>query len=394
MLIAACQPPAVIPSVTIIDNGSIIAAETADTVPINILAQAGITLQPDDRILIDGAAQAIDQPVCMACTIQIIHAVNVIVITPDGSNPFRSSAPSVGELLREIGITIRAADRVDPDLDSALAEGLAITYIPSRDLIVNIAGRSIPIRSSASTVGAALAEAGISLQGIDYSIPSENDPLPADGQIKVVRVQESILLQQKSLPFKNEFAASADVELDQQGVLQVGQYGLAMSRVRIRYEDGAEVSRKTEAESIVRPAVNKIVGYGTKVVVRTETIGGQTIEYWRKIQMYATWYSPCHSGTSGCSYGTASGMRAGRGVVAVTPESFNVMSGQQLYIPAYGSAVIGDVGGGYIIEQNLGISRYRWIDLGMDDDNIIDLTGWITVYFLTPVPNNIIYVLD
>ena len=32
------------------------------------------------------------------------------------------------------------------------------------------------------------------------------------------------------------------------------------------------------------------------------------------------------------------------------------------------------------------ISRYKWIDLGFDDDDIQDMTGWISVYFLAPAP--------
>ena len=65
---------------------------------------------------------------------------------------------------------------------------------------------------------------------------------------------------------------------------------------------------------------------------------------------------------------------------------FQLIAGQRLYIPGYGFAVVGDIGGGYIIENKLGISRTRWIDLGFDDNNLVDMTGWVTVYFLAPPP--------
>jgi hypothetical protein len=109
--------------------------------------------------------------------------------------------------------------------------------------------------------------------------------------------------------------------------------------------------------------------------------------------MYATVYSPCASGTGGCSYGTASGARAGYGIVAVDSSAYSYLAGMRVYIPGYGTATIGDTGGGSIIESNLGIPRTKWIDLGFDDGKIINMTGWVTVYFLAPAPAEIPYFL-
>ena len=191
-------------------------------------------------------------------------------------------------------------------------------------------------------------------------------------------------LVQKSIPFETETVSSPDVELGTQEITQPGENGLAIARTRIRYEDGQEVSRVTEDESVVRPPQTRIVNTGTKIVVNTATVDGVTLEYWRAYEMYATIYSPCNSGTGGCSYGTASGLKAGKGVVAVDPSMFSFLQGQRIYVPGYGYAVIGDVGGGYIVEDLIGVSRYRWIDLGFDDNNIVDMSGWHTVYFPGP----------
>jgi 3D (Asp-Asp-Asp) domain-containing protein len=225
--------------------------------------------------------------------------------------------------------------------------------------------------------------------GIDYSSPSENEAPPDDGQIRVVRVQEAVTLVSKSIPYETEFVESAEVALGTQEVLQPGQEGLAVERTRIRYEDGEEVSRIAETETVVTPPQKRVVRTGIKAVVNTITVDGVALEYWRAYEMYATVYSPCNSGTGGCSYGTASGLRAGKGVVAVDPSLYSYLQGQRIYVPGYGFAVIGDLGGGYIIEDLIGVSRYRWIDLGFDDNNIVDMSGWLTVYFLAPVPPSI-----
>ena len=321
--------------------------------------------------------------------LQVRRAITIKLVTPGGEQELATTAQTVGSVLAEVGIQLYAVDFIDPPAETPISAEMTITYRPSQELKVTTSAGVLTIRSSAGTVGAALAEAGLPLEGLDYSLPAESEALPADGQVRVVRVSESLQLIQKPIPFKTETVSSLDVAVGQQEIAQPGQEGLAIARTRIRYEDGQEVSRTTEDESVVRPPQTRIVNTGTKIVVTTATVGGENLEYWLAYKMYATIYSPCNSGTGGCSYGTASGLRAGRGVVAVDPSMYSYLQGQRVYIPGYGYAVIGDVGGGYIIENSIGVSRYRWIDLGFNDNNIVDMSGWLTVYFLAPAPASI-----
>jgi uncharacterized protein YabE (DUF348 family) len=389
LILASCQPQSS-PTITILDGEQIHTLETTERIPANLLTEAGLTLNPDDQILGNGLPLPLEQPLPLEFnTLQIRRAITVRLTTPAGEQPLVTTASTVGGVLYAAGVQLYAADFVDPPVDTPTSDGLTITYRPSQALTVTTSGGSVTVRSAAGTVGAALAEAGVPLEGLDYSTPAESEALPADGQIRVVRVSESVQLVQKSIPFETETVSSPEVELGQQEILQPGQEGLAVERTRIRYEDGHEVSRTVEEESMVRPPQKRIVQTGMQVVINTTTLGGVTLEYWRAFEMYATIYSPCNSGTGGCSYGTASGMRAGKGVVAVDPYIYSYLQGQRVYIPGYGYGVIGDTGGGYIIENQIGVSRYRWIDLGFDDNNIVDMSGWLTVYFLAPAPASI-----
>jgi 3D (Asp-Asp-Asp) domain-containing protein len=180
--------------------------------------------------------------------------------------------------------------------------------------------------------------------------------------------------------------------LGQEDLIQPGVDGLALVRTRIRYEDGVEVSRRTEDESVVREPQKRIVAGGSQTVL-TPVGGSVPYEYWTAVQMYATVYSPCASGTGGCSYGTASGARAGYGIVAVDYSIYSYLAGMQVYIPGYGVATIGDTGGGPIIETAFGVPRTKWIDLGFDEGSMVDMTGWVTVYFLAPAPAEVPYFL-
>ena len=109
----------------------------------------------------------------------------------------------------------------------------------------------------------------------------------------------------------------ADLELDQQDLLQVGEPGLAATRTRIRYENGLEVIQDTDAEAVVRPPKDRIIGAGTKIVIRTVDTPEGPLEYYRAVQVYATSYSPCRLGVPWCGYGTAGGLKAQKGVIGV-----------------------------------------------------------------------------
>jgi len=389
IFLTACGIGATSPStVTVLDGGQIYTVSASTRIPADLFIQAGLSLGPNDRALFNGMRVPLDQalPAAGSVTLQLRRAVTLTLVTPDGQRAIQSAAWTVGEALHEAGIQLYASDKIDPPAETPITDALTITYAPSRELTVSVSGQSRRIRSSAGTVGAALAEAGIPLVGLDTSLPSENEALPSDGQIRVVHVSEFVVLAQKPIPFTSEFVASADVPLDQQQILNPGQTGLTVSRVRIRYEDGKEISRLTESETQVRPLQKRIVGYGTKVEVKKVSVGGVQIEYWRAVQMYATAYSPCRSAPDRCYPSTASGKPVTKGVVSVVYSWYVAMRGQAVYIPGYGHATIEDFGGG--------MPGRAWIDLGYRDNDYQGWGAWVTVYFLTPVPSNILYVLD
>lgn len=388
LLHSACQSPS-LPTVTIIDNDRIITLQTDERIPLDILNQAGLTLNPEDRVLLNGFKVAPDQTTTdTPITLQIRRAATVTISSPQGQQTLQTSAFTVGELLQETGIELRAGDQINPPLNSPILSPLSITISSSadREFTFHADGMTFTAASSAQTVGEALAEAGIPLIGLDYSLPSENEALPSDGQIKVVRVSESVLLAQKPIPFESELQASADVPLDQTQILQPGENGLTVQRIRIRYEDGNETLRLTEDETLVRPPKTRLLGYGTKVEIKTAVVDGVQIEYWRAVQMYATSYSPCRSGTAECHGGTSSGQTLRKGMVGLRQSWYLSMQGQQLYIPGYGFSSVEDVCGGCVGRP--------WIDLGYSDNDYEPWSSWVTVYFLTPVPANVIYVLQ
>ncbi len=382
LLLVSCQPQTGDPiSVFLLDGETLYTLQADSATPASFAARAGVPLSPTDRFLLNGQTVPADIPLPTgeSYTLQIVRAVSVTLRAPAGETTFQSAAPTLGQALAEQGLILYAADFLAPPPETPLTADITAIYRPAREYVIRVDGESIPVKSSAETVGQVLASAGVPLLGLDYSLPAESESAPQDGAIEIVRVQESLSVTQNPIPFSTRYEYSSEIPLGSENLIQAGEPGLSVSAIRIRYENGVEVSRVTEAESVVRLPKEQVMGRGTQVTLQTLEVPGGQIQYWRAVQMWATSYSPCRSGTSTCHYGTASGLPVQRGVVAVTRVLFNALRGSQVYIPGYGVATIGDVGGGFPDGR-------LWIDLAYSDDDWQNWSGWVTVYFLAPAP--------
>lgn len=379
-----CQSPSLHTTITILDDEKIVRLQSDLHTPSAIFKEGGIFISPADKILFNGANLPLDfsLPDGAKYTVQIQRAHSITLVTPDDRINFQTTDPTVGTALAATGFQIYASDLIDPPLNTPIISGQIITLTPGRDLTILIGGKTIHIKSANQLIGQALGSAGIPLVGFDYSLPSESESLPLNGQIKVVRVNDQVTLQEKNLPFSKKIEYSVSQAAGEQKVIQSGEPGLAVGRFRIRYEDGKEVARITEAQTVVREPIDNIISLSSQVQVSTTTTPNGQIQYWRAVQMYTTSYSPCRSGTTKCTYGTASGTTVKKGVVAVIPSLFNQLAGSKVYIPGYGIGTIGDVGGGFPDGR-------LWIDLGFSDDDYQSWSGYHTVYFLAPAPANI-----
>ena len=380
-------------SVILLERGSQIHIQTDDSskillsterFPANLLSLAGVRLYPGDRLLADGQPALPDQKLASRLThsIQVRRAVPLYLVDLGSqARTIYSAAATLGQALWEAGITLYNSDRISPGLETPLSGSFQATLTRSREVVIQTKSGQVKTRLAAASVGEALNAAGLAPQGLDYSQPPLESPLPVDGQIRLVRVEESVQLEQKLLPFETLYQPVAELDVDAQQILQAGESGVIAQRIYVRSEDGKEVSHKVESQWMAREAKPRIIGYGTKVIKRTlDTLEGQ-ITYWRSLTMYATSYSPCRLGKPNyCHETTATGAILQKGIVAVTRANFATYGNTQVFIPGYGFAIVADIGAG--------IPGKEWVDLGYSDKDWVQWGQNVTVYFLWPPPNN------
>jgi resuscitation-promoting factor RpfB len=353
------------------------------------LREVGIRVQRTDQVYADGRQipfNGLDQTELPA-TVEIGRFVTVTVYHGEQQLLQRTAAQTVGALLAELGIAVYAADGVEPPLGSWIEPNMQIFVRPSVPFRIAVDGRVVETRSHQNNVLDILAETGIGLVGQDYTRPGLDETLQPGDVIQVVRVTEDFRLEDQPIPFQTLWQGTDELELDQRARLSAGVPGIMRQRVRVRYENGIEVGQTIDGEWVAQEPVNEVIGYGTRIVVRTLETPQGVLEYWRVVRMRVTSYTASSSGKppDHPAYGiTASGLRAGTGIVAIDRNVVPFRS--WVYVPGYGTGFAGDTGGGV---------RGRWIDLGYDEDAYRPWSGYVDVYYLAPAPppNRINYLL-
>jgi uncharacterized protein YabE (DUF348 family) len=344
------------------------------------LAEAEIEVGRTDQVFADGVQVPFGTwgSTAVPRVLEIGRFLTVTIRQGEEQRTIRTAADTVGEALAEAGIALYAADGVTPPLGAWLEPDTVIVVQRSMPLTIEVDGRVIQTRSHHSNPLDVLAQVGVGLVGEDYTAPGPETTLRANDTIRVIRVTEDFRVEDEPIPFQTVWQGSDELEIDQKAVISPGAPGVRRQRIRVRYENGVEVSRTVDGEWVAREPVNEVIGYGTRIVLRTVDTPEGPRQYWRKIRMRVTSYTAATSGKSpdDPGYGiTASGRPAGYGVVAVDRSVVPFRS--NVFVPGYGVAFVGDTGGGV---------RGRWIDLGYDEENYRSWSGYVDVYYLAPVP--------
>ncbi len=321
-------------------------------------------------------------------TISIKRAVPLQVHDGTAFSTIFSAAETVGEALERENIPVYLGDRVAPPLTTPLRPGMNVHIVRAKPVTILVDDRTWKTRTQGTSIYQLLQEEGVNLVGKDYTIPAITSTVASNLTVRVIRVKEEVITEQEPIPFKTVWQPDPNLELDLRQVAQEGQKGVRKRNIHIYYENGKELRRVLEKEWVDKAPVNKVIAFGTKVVLKEADTPDCKVQYWRAMRVLSTYYTAATSGKvkDHPSYGiTRTGVRATKGIVAVDPQVIPLHT--RLYVPGYGFGVAEDTGG---------MIRGMHIDLAYDewDPNPRHL-GWVTIYLLPPVspPGKIAYIL-
>lgn len=189
----------------------------------------------------------------------------LLTMTVDGTpREVWVTAKSVAEALEQVGVREDGAYlSVSRDLPIG-REGLDLDVRTERTITFLVDGKTIPLRTNAATVQAALDQAGISI-GPQDRVDADTDAYPQQGQtVSILRVTGSTVTRDERIPFKT---VRKDDPTEFKGTEEVATKGSSgLRQVTYSYEtiDGVKQKARKVSSKIVRQPVTQVIEVGTK----------------------------------------------------------------------------------------------------------------------------------
>lgn len=243
--------------VTVRIEGKPVSVRTyADTVG-GVLERAGVTIGPDDRV-VPARTASIHQ----GSVIRVFRAKAITILLDGKPRRVIVTGLTVQQVLDEVAVRGQLADFVHPSRGARVSPGMTIVYDRAVEVTVAWDGRTEPVVTNATTVGEVVKELGVSLGARDRLDPAPATT-PASGmQIKVLRVGIRNETEMQTLPFETILRRQLNLEYGLRRLVQNGQTGLRRVRYQSRYVNGVLVSRKILGASTLRPPQPRIIAIG------------------------------------------------------------------------------------------------------------------------------------
>ncbi|MBQ7203864.1 MAG: G5 domain-containing protein [Eubacterium sp.] len=244
--------------VKIIDSGVETAITTTATEPVEIIKTAGITLNSDDKMDITGYREG------EGGTIVINRLKSINVKFGDIVNTYDVYASTVGEALKEAGLTVADKAKTNYSANDSVKDGMVIDIKSAPHVTVKADGKKIKVAKTTGTVKEALELAGVELGDDDYTKPALDKEIKSGLKIKVYRVEYKEVTKTKTVKYKTIEKKSKKMEYGKTKVVIEGKNGKKKLTYKVKLVNGKETDREVIDEEVLEEATDKVVKVGTK----------------------------------------------------------------------------------------------------------------------------------
>lgn len=311
----------------------------ADTVG-ELLAQQNIKVQGVDSVYPATDAKIRDQ---MSIVFQ---AAEEVTLTLNGeANQVWTTATTVGEFLKQQGLSLKEADQVSPGVEEPITSDLQVELEEAFRVNIVDGTKKKTAWTTSTTVADFLKQQGIILNDSDRIAPKLDAKLTEKkNEVNVVRVEKVTDVVEEETNFKTVTRNDSSLTSGQEKVVQEGKRGKRSKKYEVVLENGKEVSRTLLAEEVLSESQDKIVAVGTRRIVAQVSRSNTTAPASGKtIKVSSTAYT---ANCAGCSGITATGINLkanpNQKVIAVDPSLIPL--GTKVYVEGYGYAVAADTG--------------------------------------------------
>jgi len=175
-----------------------------------------------------------------------------------------TTAGTVEEALREFGVRAEGAYLSVSRSARIARTGLTLDVRTERTVTFMADGQERTVRTNTATVREALAEAGITLHGLDTT---SVDPasFPRDGRtISVMRITDTREVREESVPYAVERSEDPELFRGTEVVERAGRNGVRRVTYAVRTVNGVRQKPRRTAEELVHRPVSRVVRTGTR----------------------------------------------------------------------------------------------------------------------------------
>lgn len=191
---------------------------------------------------------------------------NVFAVSLDNGSKVEIKAKkgTVREVLIANDIPFGADDRVEPGLDTKVNGGETINIYKAHEITIVDGGTTTVRKTTYKKVGDILKELNITLGENDRVTPDLNKEVATVDTIKIVRDGKATEVKKEEIKFETKEEKDDSKYVDEKVTKVEGKNGEKEVTYNVVRENGKEISREVVSEKVLTEATAKVVVVGTK----------------------------------------------------------------------------------------------------------------------------------
>lgn len=225
----------------------------------HLLDQAGVEIGPHDKVTPD-----VEAPITDGMRIEVLLAKEVTLVLNGESRNLYVTGQTVEEVLGQINIRTGNRAYVRPSRGATIQDGDTIVYREAVGVKVKVDGKERQIITNAPDVGYLLDSLGVVLHRRDKVDPGIREPLRTGMAVRVTRVALRRVVEHRTIPFETEIRKTNDMLEGERRVTRAGDTGTKRVVYEVVVENGKEKVRRQLDQTMIEEPSEQIVLVGTR----------------------------------------------------------------------------------------------------------------------------------